>query len=70
MKRMINHRKRLTKIARRKGVAVEHVENWAALADRLALHHGIPSPKSAPKNFCYQVMECRGWIARRPEVSA
>lgn len=71
MARTTNHRKRLTKIARRKGVAVDHVANWATLADRLAQHHGLPTPKVEAKRFCYQVMECRGWIARRPaEVSA
>lgn len=43
MTRTTNHRKRLTRIARRNGVAVQHVQNWAGLADRLARHHGTPS---------------------------
>ena len=66
-----NHRTRLARVARRHGVEVKHVSNWAELADRLAQHHGIPTPKAEAKRFCYQVMECRGWIARRAvEVSA
>lgn len=70
MTRTTNHRKRLTRIARRNGVAVQHVQNWAGLADRLARHHGIPSPRAEAKRFCYQVMECRGWIVRRaPAIS-
>lgn len=36
MTRTTNHRKRLTRIARRNGVAVQHVQSWAGLADRLA----------------------------------
>lgn len=36
----------------------------------IARHHGIPPPRVEAKQFCYQVMECRGWIARRaPAIS-
>jgi hypothetical protein len=65
-----NHRTRLARIARRHGVAVKHVSNWSELAERLAHHHGIATPTAEAKRFCYEVMECLGWIARRPEVSA
>lgn len=70
MRRTVNHRKRLTKIARRRGVEVKHVSNWSELADRLAQHHGIQTPRDEAKRFCYQIMESLGWIIRRPEVSA
>ncbi|WP_147393054.1 hypothetical protein [Paracoccus siganidrum] len=61
----------MARIARRHGVGVKHVSNWGELAERLADHHGIahPAPGSA-KRYCYEVMECLGWIARCPEVPA
>lgn len=67
-----NHRTRLARIARRHGVAVKHVANWDELAARLADHHGIArSEATTAKRFCYELMECLGWIARRPaEVAA
>lgn len=70
MRRTVNHRKRLTKIARRRGVEVKHVSNWGELADRLAQHHGIQTPRGEAKRFCYQIMESLGWIDRRLEISA
>ncbi|SIT81867.1 hypothetical protein [Pontibaca methylaminivorans] len=66
MKRTTNHRKRLTKIAKRHGVEVAHVSNWYQLADRLTDHFGLAgrADRSA-KRFCYEVAECLGWIPRR-----
>lgn len=61
-----NHRKRLKRIAAQRGVEVKHVANWSQLAECLADHHGITRPATVTaKRFCYQVMECLGWIARR-----
>jgi|GEM_PF-5110657 len=66
-----NHRTRLARVARRHGVEVKHVSNWSELAERIADHHGIKRPSGSAKRFCYEVMECLGWIARRPvEVTA
>lgn len=66
-----NHRKRLKQIAARRGVQVQDVANWAQLAKCLAEHHGIanPAPGKA-KRFCYELMECLGWIARRAPAQA
>lgn len=68
MKRQTNHRKRLKKIAHRRGVPVLNASNWHELAECLAVHHGIATPKKEAKRFCYELMECLGWIARRPVV--
>lgn len=60
-----NHRRRLSRIARRHGVMVHGVSNWHVLADQLAAHLGIERGQSGPRRFCYDTMEALGWMERR-----
>lgn len=65
-----NHRRRLSQIARRRGVTVRGVSNWHELADRLAAYLGVERGQSGPRRFCYVTMEELGWIAPRPRRPA